>query len=825
VVLPESTTKALIQQVSTSKAKRAPRRLARALVLTVLTILAAGLVAPFINAARFSGSLRAALESSLGRKVDFKSVHFALFSGPGFSLEEVRISEDPRYGLEPFAFVPVLEARVRLDKLLFGQIRLSSIRLVDPYLNLVKRSDGTWNVVEMLERLSAPRRAPLNLFPAFEVSGGRIDFKFGTRKPILYIADSDLSIYPQRSGKVYIQFSGSPARTDRAGNGFSHFRGSVNWYTRQPKANQLEADITLDESNLSEVTTLLEGHDIGIHGTVTSHARIAGPLNGLHLGGELVLDDVHRWDLLPASGDEWRIRYDGNLDLIAHRCDIQTVPSRQNEPAPMSVQMHINNFLTRPEWSFVANLQRAPVDQLLPLAKRMGIAVPEGLSLGGSLNGAVGYSNTNGFSGGVAIENVVATVPDLPPLRSASASATILSDHVHFYPAIIQTSAGGTLRAGGDYYYSGDAARVSLSADDFSISALKNTAAAWFGAPEALSAFSNGEITGQLNYARSKQNGAASDANKISWSGEFQLTDGILNLPGVASPLKDAQGRVKFDPETFDLTRFSAKLGGDTLHASYHYNALAKRMERVHIQLPAAALEQLENQLSPALQAQSLLVKLRVVRRSIPAWLATRNLEGDLDVNQFLVNQTALGSLSTHFIWRGPIVQFTSFQLAQGDALVRGKGTVNLTSYAPRLQFQAIASRFRWGGGLVNADGECETSGTGMDSIRNLRANGTFSGENISLSPTDFFDNISGHFDFSFADDEPNLRLTGIEALQDEEEWNGEAATQASGKLVIDLAHAGRQLHVVSALLLEGPTLLPHPTTVNTLSDDGRPLR
>lgn len=822
--MPESTTKALIQQVSKSQGRRAFSRLARVFVCALVTVLLAGSIAPYINAARFSRPLRAALESSLGRKVEFQSIHFTLFSGPGFTLENVRIDEDPRYGLEPFAYVPALQARVRLDKLLLGKIRLSGIRLVEPLLNLVKRSDGTWNVVEMVERLSAPRRAPLNLFPALEVSGARIDFKFGTRKPILYIADSDLSIYPQRSGKVYIQFSGSPARTDRAGNGFSHFRGSVNWYTRAPKANQLEADITLDESNLSELTTLLQGHDIGIHGTVTSRARIAGTLNHLHLAGALEMDDVHRWDLLPSSGDEWRIRYVGNLDLLANRCDIQTLPSQQHDSSAVSVQMRISDFLTRPIWSVVANLRSAPLDQLLPLGKRMGIAVPEGLSLAGSLSGAVGYSNTGGFSGGVAVENVVATVPDLPPLRSASASATILSDHVHFYSAILQSSAGGTLRAGGDYYYSGDAALASLDADDFPISALKETATAWFGAPEALAAFSSGDITGRLTYERHTESAAAADVNKVSWSGEVQLSDGTLNLPGVASSLKNAQGRVSFAPQTFDLTHFSAKLGENTLRANYHYDAQAKRIERVHIEMPSAALEQVESELNPALQAQSLLVRLRVMRRSIPPWLEARNLEGDLTVNRFSAYQAALGSLSTHFIWRGPAVQFTSVVLNQGDTRIRAKGSVSLTSYAPHWQFHGSAAGFQWGGGLLNADGEWESSGTGLDSARNLRASGTFSGENIKLSPTDFFDSISGHFAFSFTNDEPSLRLTGIDALQDEDEWNGEAFTQSEGKLVVDLAHAGRQLHVISTLLPEKPAL-PHPPVVSTVSDDGRSLQ
>jgi uncharacterized protein involved in outer membrane biogenesis len=65
----------------------------------------------------------------------------------------VIIGEDPRYGIEPCAYVPNLVARVRLDKLLTGSVQFAELRLSDPTLNLVKRSDGTWNIVEILDRL------------------------------------------------------------------------------------------------------------------------------------------------------------------------------------------------------------------------------------------------------------------------------------------------------------------------------------------------------------------------------------------------------------------------------------------------------------------------------------------------------------------------------------------------------------------------------------------------------------------------------------------------------------------------------------------------
>ena len=147
----------------------------------IAALLVVGIVAPFIGAGKYGRQIKAALETSLGRHVEIGKVHYTLFSGPGFSIDEVTIGEDPGYGIEPCAYVPTLEARIRLDKLLFGKIQFSSLRLVDPILNAVKRSDGSWNAVELINRLSASESGPPSFLPALEVSDGRINFKFGNR--------------------------------------------------------------------------------------------------------------------------------------------------------------------------------------------------------------------------------------------------------------------------------------------------------------------------------------------------------------------------------------------------------------------------------------------------------------------------------------------------------------------------------------------------------------------------------------------------------------------------------------------------------------------
>ncbi len=774
----------------------------RVMLAALFALLILGLIAPFISAGRFSGRIQQALELSLGRKVHFSKAHFTLLSGPGFSLEDVIIDEDPHYGLEPFAYVTTLNAHLRLDKLLAGRMAFSNLQLVDPSLNLVKRSDGTWNVVELVERFSAPRRVPLNLFPAVNVSGARIDFKFGARKTTLYIADTELTIYPEHSGKLYIQFSGSPARTDRAGNGFGHLRGAATWTLNGhgSAANELQADIVLDPSNLSEMTTLIEGHDAGVHGTVSSHARLEGRVTDLRVSGELHLEDVHRWDLLPSSGEDWRIRYQGGIDLLTHRFDLETSPSHPGEPTPVVLQVRVVDFLTRPAWAIFARLDKAPVQGLLPLSRRMGLALPEGLKLQGTLDGVIGYSNTAGLTGGVVLNDLTAALPNIPPLSATLAKANISADCVHFEPAAIQTPLGDTLQAGGDYYLSSRQTVVSLYMDGFPVPALKNTLNAWSASPSALAFLDAGNITGELVY-----HGEA--ATPQTWSGQFQFSASKFTPPGLAIPLDHAEGRISFDNSTLDLSRFVAALGQQVVRGSYHYNALAKRPERIHLDVPAADLVQIEAALDPTLRAQGLLARLRFTHRAIPPWLAARNLEGDLTIGRFSVNKNSLGPFSAHILWQGPKVQFTSLQLNLPEGQIRANGTVDLASYSPRYRFAGNVSAFPWRGGLLNADGEFQTYGTGAESLQHLHAVGTFSGEDLNLSADDVFSKASGLFDFSFANGWPDLRLSNIQASDGEDAWNGEAASQSDGKLVFDLEHAGRQRRVISSLAPENPAI------------------
>ncbi|MBV9084970.1 MAG: AsmA family protein [Acidobacteriaceae bacterium] len=784
----------------TYRSKKFLRRLFRVTFLVAVTVIIASLVAPFIDAAAFRTRIQNALETSLGRRVKFSQAHFSVLPGPGFSLTDVTISEDPRYGIEPFGHVATLQARVRIDKLLLGRIVFSSLRLREPSLNLVRRADGNWNIVELVNRLSRPSRLPVNFFPALQVADGRIDFKFGSRKTTLYITDTDLSIYPEKSGKLYIQFSGSPARTDRAGNGFGHLHGAANWYLRPATqaSNQLEADVTLEPSNLSELTTLFRGEDAGVHGTLTSHAKIEGPLAALRLSGDLRLADVHRWDLMPSSGKDWRVRYSGAVDVVHHRLSLETMPSRSGEPLPVSLHVSADNFLTVSEWTILANIDNVPAQDLLPFAKRMGLVLPDNLRIQGAVDGKISYSTAASFSGQVSFRDLVASLPDTPSLHAALVSATLLPDRIHFDPATIETPGTGTLEATGDYNLSDHHSVLSVTASEFPTDALKTTFSAWAGVQAPFAILEGGEITGQLSYSRLT-------TDPPSCSGQLRFNGATLALPLLSAPLSDAHGRIEFDDSSFDINRLSAFFRKNIVNATYHY--LAGKPERVHIDLPSADLTEIQSGLEPALRPHGLLARLGVRPRTIPPWLAERNLQGDISIGQLSMNGVNLGSLRSRIVWRGPNIEFSWFQLQLAEGVVQANGTMDVGSNYPRLRFTASVTGFPWRGGTLSAEGKFQTIATAGDALQRLRGEGTFSGQDLSLSAEDLFDSASGSFQLSFASGWPDLRLSDIQASQGDDAWTGVASTQSDGKLVIDLQGDGGERRVVSTLQPQVPAV------------------
>lgn len=191
----------------------------RAIIIALLLVLAVGFAAPHFDINLFRPRIARALERGLGRHVEVGSVHFNLFTGPGFTVDEVTIHEDPRAGIEPFAYVGTLEARVQLLSLFEHKLEFSSLRLDDASINLVKTEAGPWNFQFLLN--SAPASA--GAMPAIRMREGRVNFKFGDTKSVVYFSNADLDVAPSMDGSVELRFAGAPSRSDRPARDFGNF--------------------------------------------------------------------------------------------------------------------------------------------------------------------------------------------------------------------------------------------------------------------------------------------------------------------------------------------------------------------------------------------------------------------------------------------------------------------------------------------------------------------------------------------------------------------------------------------------------------------------
>jgi AsmA protein len=799
-------------EVSTSEIPVRPtlRNVLKYILIAVAALVVVGAILPFISVGRFGRPIQQALETALGRRVEVGQVRCTLFSGPGFSIDDVVIHEDPRYGIEPCAYVTSLKARVRLDKLLLGKFEFAGLRLVEPTLNVVKRSDGTWNIVQLIDRLSTSNVAPVAFLPAIEASDARINFKSGNRKSIFYIDNSDIAVYAESSGKLRIQFAGSPSRSDRLAGGFGSFHGSANWYLRPrgPEGTQLEADLLLDQSNLSELITLVQGHDIGVHGEVRSHAMISGPATALKITGDLHVDDVHRWDLLPSSGESWQVRYTGNLDLVRHNFSLQTTSGDQQPTPPVSLTVHVNDFQTEASWAVVAQLSKAPAQNVLPFARRMGVSISDGLNLVGTLDGAVGYSSHNGWNGGLAFSNITASLPDMPPLEARTATASILKDHIHFDPALVQAGVGGQLRVSGDYFPDTRKVVANVTAEETRIDILNKAVSAWLGTVPLLGRFTKGQVSGTVAYQHQLP-------DEPRWSGQIQISQASLQAPELGLPLNQFAAHASFTTRQADVSRFTGRLGALAVEGDYHYNASRSPMERLHLQTPSADIAQLDKALQPVLAPQGFLARLRFGKRTLPAFIADRDLDGDLVIGKLSVNGFPLGSLRGKFAWQGPDLQFTALSVQFGSGAVEGTGGISLASNSPKYRFTGSVASYPWKGGALSAEGRLATSGIGSDLFSNLRVSGSFDGENLSVSPDVEFNTLAGSYELRFDAGWPQLTFTNVRGGQADEVWQGSGRTERDGSLLLDLVSGTKEMHVVS-------TLDPNPADAAPVASNAR---
>jgi hypothetical protein len=262
-----------------------------------------------IQHTRFRDTLTQRLETGFGRPVQVGSYNFSLWGGPVLQAQSVTVAEDPRFGHEYFLRAESITVRLLWSSLLRGRIGLGTLSLTRPSLNLVRDSQGDWNISEWLPipaRSSVPAaqtgigpqlavRAPS--FRRIEIQGGRINFKRVDEKLPYAFANVTGAVEAESLGRWRLDLQAAPwrAATVLQQVGTLHLTGNVGGTSSRllPAALQL----SWTDASLPDVLRLARGDDNGLRGTFAAVIVASTVAENWNFQVRTELRQLHRWDL------------------------------------------------------------------------------------------------------------------------------------------------------------------------------------------------------------------------------------------------------------------------------------------------------------------------------------------------------------------------------------------------------------------------------------------------------------------------------------------------------------------------------------------------
>jgi len=769
------------------------RRLIWALVWAMGALVALGAVVPYLPADVLLPSIERALERGLGRKVDVGGIRLTLLPGPlpqpGFTLARVTIHEDPRAGIEPLAYVDSLGASIRVLSLFQRKLEFTSLNLNDATINLVKTDAGPWNFQFLLEGGAANAKR----IPSIRMRAGRVNFKFGDTKSVFYFNDADLDVSPSRDGSMELRFGGAPSRTDRTTQEFGRFfvRG-----TAAPESQRLDLRVELERSPLGETLRWMDPRGFDVHGTVALEAQLSGPPSHLDVAGQIQLADVHRWDLVRDEVGALNLGFGGSLDLRGERLDLQTTADRS--VFPLVIRFRSWEFLKSPHWDAGVDLQQVPLAAMLAVCRHMGATLPDNLTSQGAVSGSVTYNEPQGMQGRVVVRDASLSVPDETPVAAPLATLDIAGRSISLERASVHIGDKQSAEIEGSYDLDQPGSLdLKITTRGLSVASMRS-----FG----LEAIPLLEQTPQESSPGIWRGWARYQGG--DWSGESELQNAQIVLDGLAEPVLIHSASVSLNGKRVSVSRMQAEAGAIAFTGSYRWETGSDssgkaRPDKFDLKIDAADAGELSRLFAPSLSRQRGFLARTLglgANAPVPAWLKAIRTEGAISIGALTAGDITVRRIAAQVKWDGPMAQMNGLVGSIDPAEFAGDLAVDLSTGTPRYHFGGKVMDIAYKGGQLDLEGTLDADGDGSDLLDSAHAEGTLRGRSILFAPDAEFRTATALFEMQGGGAASRWKLSNVEANQSGESLAGIGASQADGRLVLELVSRGRPLHYIGSL-------------------------
>jgi hypothetical protein len=318
-----------------------------------------------------------------------------------------------------------------------------------------------------------------------------------------------------------------------------------------------------------------------------------------------------------------------------------------------------------------------------------------------------------------------------------------------------------------------------------------------FGAPPIplLAACEDGNWKGWVRYRRE---GAAEGL----WNGAVELLDVRLAVDGLSEPILLRSANAQIDGGKLVLSRLRAQAGQIAFEGEFRHDDSATRPDRFRFSVPEAGAAELERIFAPTLRRQGGLIArtLRLVRGSVPDWLAARHAEGTLEIGALTAQDLRWEKLKARLAWNGSTVEIAELASAWNQGKLKAKGSISLASVLPVYRLQGRLDGFGWRGAAIDVNGHLETVGSGAELLQNLKSAGTFSAADVPLLEDLECLFAKGRYEIFFRRGAPQLKLASLEVALGDEIYQGQGASLADGRMGVELTDGKKGLRLTGRL-------------------------
>jgi hypothetical protein len=395
------------EEVEIDRAARTRRRWVWACVVAAVLLLL--LTPPLLNVNRLKRRIATSISASLGRPVELDGVTMHLLPVPGFTLQNLVVSEDAAFGAEPIIRANVVDVTLRPSSLWRRRVEISSMTFEQPTsLNLVRNKAGEWNVQSLLMHAASVNTAPTEQrkagpeprFPYIEATGARVNLKLGEEKKPFSLTDADFALWLTSPQEWRVRLKGTPTRTDTdiSDPGTVKLEGSLK---RAATMAEVPVDLTAswDGAPMGEASKLLSGADAGWRGNLNIEVTLVGTLAAAKVTSAIHMEDLRRAEFVPVEAMDVLADCRGTVDVTSAMvtdpdCAVVTPLVEGSKKAGRVVAIADSVDLTTLDASGLrVGMTNVPNAWLLDWARLFSQRIPAGERPGGTVAGSVLYAS------------------------------------------------------------------------------------------------------------------------------------------------------------------------------------------------------------------------------------------------------------------------------------------------------------------------------------------------------------------------------------------------------------------------------------------------